>query len=194
MKVAELMLHIEALLFASDIALSIQDMEQCFLKMGFNNDELNFQEALQLLNNKCNAQDCIYQLKEISGGFQIFTKSDFYNTINTLQNIKLKRQLSMSAIETLSIIAYKQPVSKAEINKIRGVDSSYNIQKLIEKEFITIKGRDNSPSKSILYGTTPLFMEHFGLKNEQDLPKLKEIEITEQNEIGEKPEAFINNN
>jgi len=194
MESAELVLHVEALFFASEVSLSVAEIQQCFEKMGFILTEEAIFNAIDSLKEKCNSNDCIYQLKEIANGYQFFTKSDYFTTINTIRNIKQKRQLSMSAIETLSIIAYKQPISKAEINKIRGVDSSYNIQKLLEKEFITVKGREDTPAKSVLYATTPLFMEHFGLKNESDLPKLKEIEILETNVIGKQPETFLNIN
>ena len=100
---------------------------------------------------------------------------------------KLKNRLSTAAHETLSIIAYRQPISKAEIEHVRGVNCDYSIQKLLEKELIEIEGKSDGPGKPLVYGTSKNFMDYFGLKNPTDLPKLKDIMLPE-NMIGEPSE------
>jgi len=96
-----------------------------------------------------------------------------------------KKRLSRAAMETLSIIAYKQPVTKSEMEKIRGVSCDYAVQKLLEKELVDIKGRSDGPGKPLLYGTSEKFMDYFGLKNLGELPKPKDFKEPDS-EIGEK--------
>jgi segregation and condensation protein B len=100
-----------------------------------------------------------------------------------LFNKKNKKRLSTAALETLSIIAYRQPVSKAELEHVRGVSCDYSIQKLLEKELIEITGKSDAPGKPILYGTSKLFMDYFGLKDPKDMPKLKDLQAID-NAIG----------
>jgi segregation and condensation protein B len=97
---------------------------------------------------------------------------------------RAKKKLSQAAIETLAIIAYRQPITKLEIEQIRGVNCDYTVQKLLEKELISLAGKADTVGKPILYQTSDLFMDYFGLKNIADLPQLKDF-ITETNEIGE---------
>jgi segregation and condensation protein B len=96
----------------------------------------------------------------------------------------MKKRLSRSALETLSIIAYKQPVTKSELERIRGVNCDYAIQKLLEKELVAIQGRSDGPGRPLLYGTSDKFMDYFGLKSLDDLPKPKEFREP-SNQIGE---------
>ncbi len=98
--------------------------------------------------------------------------------------LKEKKRLSTAALETLAIIAYKQPISKPELEHIRGVSCDYSIQKLLEKELIVIAGKSDGPGKPLLYATSKNFMDHFGLRSVKDLPKLKDIQSAEANEIG----------
>ncbi len=99
--------------------------------------------------------------------------------LNQLIIHKEKKKLSTAAMETLAIIAYKQPITKSEIELIRGVNCDYSIQKLLEKDLISINGRSSGPGKPILYETSQSFMDHFGLKNQKDLPQLKDIQSLE---------------
>lgn len=112
------------------------------------------------------------------------TKGAYYNTVATYLKQSTKKKLSKSALETLSIIAYKQPVIKSELEQIRGVSCDYSIQKLLEKELIEIEGRSEGPGRPLLYATSEKFMDYFGLKSIGDLPKTKDIAIPE-NTIGE---------
>jgi segregation and condensation protein B len=120
---------------------------------------------------------------EIAEGYQFLSKKEYHSVVNTLLQIKAKRRLSTAALETLAIIAYKQPLSKSEIEHIRGVNCDYSIQKLLEKELIVINGKGDGPGRPLLYATSKNFMDHFGLKSVKDLPKLKDLHILD-NEIG----------
>ena len=120
------------------------------------------------------------------------TKGAYHGVIGTWLKQTTKKRLSQAAIETLSIIAYKQPVSKTEIEQIRGVSSDYSLQKLLEKELVSITGRSDGPGRPLLYGTSIKFMDYFGLKDLSDLPRPKDFKDPDQ-EIGERApieEAF----
>jgi len=114
------------------------------------------------------------------------TKSAYHHIAGHYLKQLTKRRLSKVALETLSIIAYKQPVSRAEIEQIRGVNADYAIDKLLEKELIEIAGRSSGPGKPLLYTTSGKFMDYFGLRSMEDLPQLKEF-IAASEEIGEPP-------
>lgn len=121
---------------------------------------------------------------ESGGGYQFLTKAAFRPTVEALLKQRVKKRLSTSALETLSIIAYKQPVSRPQLEQIRGVNCDYAIQKLLEKELIVIQGRSDYAGKPILYGTSKKFMDHFGINHLNQLPELKEL-LQAENEIGE---------
>ncbi len=117
-----------------------------------------------------------FEVKESGGGWQFLTKKDYHKTIAQLNGDKFLKRLSTAAMETLSIIAYKQPITKGEIESIRGVNSDYSIQKLLEKELIIITGRsENLPGKPLVYATSRQFMDYFGINSSEDLPKIKEV-------------------
>lgn len=123
-------------------------------------------------------------MRKIAGGYQFLTKPSYYNVISEHLKLENKKKLSRAMMETLSIIAYKQPVIKSEIEHIRGVSSDYTIQKLLEKELVEIGGRSDTPGRPLLYRTSGKFMNYFGLNDLNDLPKLKEF-ATDENQIGE---------
>jgi len=120
---------------------------------------------------------------ELADVFHFLTKPAYHQSIGIFLKQNSQKKLSRSALETLSIIAYKQPVSKSELEKIRGVNCDYSIQKLLEKELITISGRDEGPGRPLLYSTSDKFLNYFGLTSIMGLPKLREFESSE-NEIG----------
>ena len=124
---------------------------------------------------------------ESGGGFQFLSKPAFQSSVSAMWKQKIKKRLSTSALETLSIIAYKQPVSKPEIEKIRGVNCDYAVQKLLEKELIVMAGRSDQPGRPVLYATSKRFMDYFGINHLSQLPDLKEIN-PEENVIGENPD------
>jgi segregation and condensation protein B len=138
---------------------------------------------------------------ESGGGWQFLTKKEYYKTIAQLYGDKFLKKLSVAAIETLSIIAYKQPVTKSEIELIRGVNCDYAVQKLLEKELIVISGRkEDAVGKPLIYATSKSFMDYFGINSANDLPKIKEIldqeiieatRIEREEEMENIPEEFI---
>ena len=112
------------------------------------------------------------------------TKAVYHDAVSEMLKISSQKKLTTSALETLSIIAYKQPVTKSEMESIRGVNCDYTVQKLLDKELVEIVGRKEGPGKPLLYGTSQKFMNYFGLKSIDDLPKLKDFEQVD-NTIGE---------
>lgn len=177
--------HIEALIFVAENALSLKDIKNCLdeqFDTKFKKEEI--EKAISKLSEKYQSDDFAVEVVEISNGFRFMTKGAYYPIVATFLKQSTKKKLSKSALETLSIIAYKQPVEKSELEKIRGVSCDYSIQKLLEKELVEIAGRSDGPGRPLLYSTSEKFMDYFGLKSIQDLPKTRDIS-TAQNSIGE---------
>jgi segregation and condensation protein B len=134
------------------------------------------QTAIDGIVEKYQSEFYPFEMRESGGGWQFLTKKDYHKTVAQLNGEKFLKRLSTAALETLAIIAYKQPITKADIESIRGVNSDYSIQKLLEKELIVITGRNEEmPGKPLVYATSKSFMDYFGINSPQDLPKLKEI-------------------
>ena len=133
-------------------------------------------DAIRLLNNVYEESGRAFHIIEIAGGYQFATKPDVAVFVARLYKDRSRRRLSGAALETLSIVAYKQPVSKSDIENIRGVNCDEVIKSLLEKNLITITGRAESVGRPLLYGTTQDFLRHFGLGSMRDLPKPREIE------------------
>ena len=179
-----LLQHIEALIFASEQPITGDEVLSCLKTVyGWELKKEQFQSLISELKEKYASEDHSFELIEIADGFQFLTKKEYHYVVNTLLQIKAKKRLSTAALETLSIIAYKQPISKSEIEHIRGVNCDYSMQKLLEKELIIISGKGDGPGKPLLYSTSKNFMDHFGLRSVKDLPQLKELHIAD-NEIG----------
>lgn len=142
------------------------------------------QNKITALQQKYLSTNFSFAITEIAGGYQFLSKPEFNDTLSILIQQKSKKKLSKSALETLSLIAYKQPITKGEMERIRGVNCDYSVRKLLEKELIIIKGRSKDVGRPLLYGTSPKFMQHFGLNSIKDLPKLKEFKH-EENQIGQ---------
>ncbi len=178
--------HIEAVIFSSEHPLSYKEIKDCLEKsMETKLKKKDFEHALQQLEKKYEGEDFAFEIVCIGGGYQFLTKGAYHNTIGTLLRQKANRRLSRAALETLSIIAYKQPCTKSEAEAIRGVSCDYSIQKLLEKELVAIQGRSEGPGRPLLYGTGEKFMNYFGLKSIGDLPKLKDFDTEENNTIGD---------
>lgn len=177
--------HIEAIIFASEQSVTRKDIEECLkTTFGWELSKAEVDDAIETLVNRYEDELYSFHLVEVAGGYRFMTKPEYYPVINILLNQKAKKRLSTAALETLSIVAYKQPVTKSEIEEIRGVNCDYTVQKLLEKDLITISGRADAPGKPLLYKTSQTFMDHFGINSQKDLPKLKEIEQQEENTIG----------
>ena len=177
--------NIEALIFASEESITLKEISVS-LKNVFDwelsDDEIL--SAVSELKEKYSSEEFSFELTEIAGGYQFLTKKDFFDAVSALLKHKSQKRLSTSALETLSIIAYKQPVTKTEVEQIRGVNCDYTVQKLLEKELIEIKGKSDTPGRPLIYVTSKSFMDYFGISSVKDLPQLKDIRV-EQNEIGE---------
>ncbi len=140
--------------------------------------------ALQRLEEKYQSEEYSFQLFKSAGGYQFLTKPSYQASIGILLKQQSKKRLSTSAMETLSIIAYKQPISKSEIENIRGVNCDYAVQKLLDKGLVEITGKAETIGRPMLYGTTLKFMEYFGINDITELPTPKEF-VAEVNSIGE---------
>ncbi len=180
-----LTLSIESLIFACTKAISKKEIKNTLtthLKTKFKDKEID--EVLEGLRTKYNDEQYPFEIVEIAGGFQFMTKGTYYPLVSQFLRLESKKKLSKAALETLAIISYKQPITKTGIESIRGVNCDYTVQKLLDKELVEIGGRAEGPGRPLLYVTTEKFMNHFGLKSLNDLPKIKEFEMPD-NVIGE---------
>ena len=179
-----MILHIEAIVFAATQAVTIREIKVCLEKVFEKKvSKQEIAEMLDTLIEKYQNDEYSYELVKVSEGYLFLTKPLYHQSISYYLNQKAKRRLSNAAMETLSIIAYKQPITKAEMEQIRGVSCDYSVQKLLEKDLIAMKGRSEKPGRPMLYGTSDFCMNYFGLSSMKDLPKLKDIKIVET-EIG----------
>lgn len=177
--------HIESLIFTCEQPISFQEIKAALEEI-FETTlaEEDLKNAIQSLTERYQSNDHAFEIIKIAGGYQFLTKGAFHNTVGTYLKQTIKKRLSRAALETLAIIAYKQPVTKTDIENIRGVNCDYAVQKLLEKELISIIGRKEAPGRPLLYGSSQKFMDYFGIEDIKDLPKLKEFTGTD-NSIGE---------
>ena len=138
-------------------------------------DAINLSKIIEEINKEYKSLKKGYRIEKIGGGYQLLSIPDYHPYIERLQQETKKPRFSRAAIETLSIIAYKQPLTRLEVEHIRGVDSSGVIKNLLEKGLVSIKGRDKELGRALLYITTPIFLELFGLDTLGDLPTLEEL-------------------
>jgi segregation and condensation protein B len=199
MEISQIIPHIEALVFASDKAVNANDITELInTAFGFLEERISLEQvetALDGIQEKYSTEFYPFELKQSGGGWQFLTKPSFHSTIAQLNGDKFLKRLSNAALESLAIIAYKQPITKGEVEAIRGVNSDYSMQKLLEKELIVISGRNEMlPGKPLIYSTSRSFMDYFGINSTEDLPKIKEVladQIVEATVI--KPEDFTDN-
>ena len=196
MELSQIIPHIEVLIFASEKPLTSLDIVELINNtFGFLEERTTLDQvesALEGIREKYDSEFYPFEVKQSGGGWQFLTKPSYHATIAQLNGDKFLKRLSNAALETLAIIAYKQPITKGEIESIRGVNSDYSIQKLLEKELILISGRnENMPGKPLVYATSRNFMDYFGINTPADLPKIREVladQIVEGTII--KPEDF----
>lgn len=180
--------HIEALIFCSPSPIKVAELKSYLCEM-FNADipDKDILGAVQRLIDKYKDEDFSFQLNKSAGGYQFLTKPAYQASIGIMLKQQAKKRLSTSGLETLSIIAYKQPVSKTEVENIRGVNCDYAMQKLLEKGLIEIQGKGETVGRPLIYGTSSKFMEYFGISELSELPTPKDFS-QEINSIGEGPE------
>jgi segregation and condensation protein B len=180
MEISNLIPHIESLIFASDKPLTSPEITDLINQaFGFMDEKVALEQidaAVDGIVEKYNSEFYPFEVRQSGGGWQFLTKKDFHKTVAQLNGEKFLKRLSAAALETLAIIAYKQPVTKGEIESIRGVSSDYAVQKLLEKELIVISGRNEKlPGHPLIYATSKNFMDYFGINSPEDLPKIREV-------------------
>ncbi len=180
--------HIEALIFCAPTPLKETEINSCLTEM-FEADvpAKDIASALVNIAEKFKNDQFSFELVRSGGGYQFLTKPAYQASIGILLKQQSKRRLSNSALETLSIIAYKQPVTKLEMEQIRGVNCDYSVNRLLDKGLLDIKGKAETIGRPILYGTSDQFMDYFGINNINELPTPKDFAQPE-NEIGEEKE------
>ena len=177
--------HIESLIFVAQQPVRREDIKynlENALQVAIDPEEID--AGLERLLDKYKDDNFAIEIVEVAEGFQFVTKGAYHHIAGSYLKQLTKKRLSKVALETLAIIAYRQPVSRAEIEQIRGVNADYAIDKLLEKELIEIAGRSTGPGKPLLYSTSGKFMDYFGLRSIDDLPQLKEFQMASE-EIGE---------
>jgi segregation and condensation protein B len=168
--------NIEALVFSSEQSISLDEIKASLkITFGWEVTKEEIEITIVDIRNKYASDEFPFELIEIAEGYQFLTKKEYHPTVSALIQHKAKKKLSTSQMETLAIIAYKQPVSKAEIEHIRGVNCDYAVQKLLEKDLIEIQGKSELPGKPLVYATSQSFMDYFGVKSTGDLPQLKDL-------------------
>ena len=189
MRIKEIDQIIEALLFAFPTPIN-----QAQLNQVFDNPVPSLKASIDRLNNFYLKYEKPYSINSIAGGFQLATNSDYDIWIRRLLRKSNKLTLSSAALDTLAIVAYKQPIGRYDIEAIRGVDSSGVIKTLLSRNLIKIKGRGDGPGRPLLYATTKSFLEQFGINRLSDMPKLKEVsELIEADpNLGEQITVFEN--
>jgi segregation and condensation protein B len=184
MELSQIIPHIEALVFASEKPLTRMELVELLNNaLGFIEDRATAEQidaALDGIREKYSAEFYAFELREIGGGLQFLTKKEYYKTVALLNGDKFLKRLSTAALETLAIIAYKQPITKSEMEAIRGVNCDYAVQKLLEKDLVVISGRkEEAVGQPLLYSTSKSFMDYFGINSADDLPKISEVMMEE---------------
>ena len=165
---------IENILLAADQPVSETQFKNLF---GDEVEKVSFKSVLEELIDEYNSRNL--QILQVAEGYQLCTRHDYSNWVRKFLKFDKTRKLSQPSLDTLSIIAYKQPLTKAEVEEIRGVDSSGVVRTLLEKKIISPGGRKKVPGRPIMYRTTRKFLEYFGLKDLSDLPTLEDFKESE---------------
>jgi len=170
---------IESLIFSSDDPLAANDIINAIKAIDGEDTEISaadVKEAVTQLNQQYSEQNNSFRIMKIANGFLYATTEENAKYVGYLSSERTNRRLSHAALETLSIIAYKQPITKPELESIRGVNSDYILTSLLEKNLITISGRADTVGRPLLYVTTSEFLKYFGLNNLSDLPRPRELD------------------
>jgi segregation and condensation protein B len=185
---------IEALIFASEEPISGQKIKSIIVE---NEEQIEISEDtvsdfVDKLNARYDENGLSFRIERIAKGYTFVTQKKFHYWLSIFQHENAYRKLSQSAIESLAIVAYKQPITKPEVDQIRGVDSGYILRQLMEKALIEVSGRSDSPGKPLLYTTTSHFLRHFGINSVNELPKPREIdEILKDDDMAEHRQLLL---
>lgn len=173
---------VEALIFASEEEITTKEIKDLLDSFKISVSLKEIDASIEELNVDYEQNNNAFEILKIAGGYVFATRKKFSHFLGKLSAETQRKKLSQSAIETLAIIAYKQPITRTEIEFVRGVNVDYIVNSLLERDLITIKGRADGPGRPILYGTTASFLKVLGLNALEDLPKLKEINDILKNE------------
>jgi segregation and condensation protein B len=179
-------LYIESVIFSATEAVSEEQLKKLLsveMSLPLNDEQIS--ESIERIIQKYESDEYAFGLVNVNNGYLFKSKAEFHPLISEYLKLTSRKKLTKTAMESLAIIAYKQPVTRSEISNIRGVNSDYIVQKLLEKDLIEIAGRSDEIGKPLLYKTSERFLEYFGLKNTLELPKLKEVIQEEDSSIGE---------
>ena len=184
MELSQIIPHIEALIFASEKPLNNTELTELVNNaLGFIEDRASVEQveaAIEGIKEKYSAEFYAFELRQSGGGWQFLTKKEYYKTVALLNGDKFLKRLSTAALETLAIVAYKQPITKSEMEAIRGVNCDYAVQKLLEKDLVIISGRkEEAVGQPLLYSTSKSFMDYFGINSPADLPQISEVMMEE---------------
>jgi segregation and condensation protein B len=188
---------VEALIFSSDDVINALEIIKAIKGIDGEDTQVSsddIESCVDQLNEKYNSQNISFRILRLANGYLFATQKEYAKYVGYLSSEKSKRRLSQAALETLSIIAYKQPLTKPELEAIRGVNSDYILNTLLEKNLITITGRTETVGRPLLYSTTNEFLKYFGLNKLSDLPKPREIEeiMNDEDFIEQKRKIMMN--
>jgi len=188
----EILKIVEALLFASPEPLTQNQVNLIFEQEIISPELTDLEGIVRNLNQIYLNNDNAFKIVKVAGGFQLISRSEYETYIRKLLKRSGRLTLTKASLETLAIIAYRQPVSRFEIESIRGVDSSGVLRTLLAKNLIKIKGRDAGPGRPLLYSTTAKYLEYFGLNNLSEMPKIAELSELDQSDtkISQQSNAF----
>lgn len=178
MELEEIKGVVEALIFAADKPISLQEMKELLTEV----DGQDIRDIIGRLQKEYESQGRSFHIVEVAGGFRMSTRPQFGDWLKKFYKFRHRERLSQASLETLSIIAYKQPIIRAEIEAIRGVDVAGVLHSLLEKKLIRVMGRKEVIGRPLIYGTTNQFLEHFGLKSLSELPRIEELKEREGGE------------
>ncbi len=164
---------IEALLFASEAPLTPADLARVDESL----DEEQVEGLIAELRQEYETSRRAFDIFEIAGGYQLLTRPEFSDVLQRFETVPLTARLSPAALETLAIVAYRQPVGRADIEEIRGVGAGGVLRTLLERNLIEVTGRGEGLGRPLLYGTTRFFLEHFGFRSLEELPRSEELEV-----------------
>ena len=174
--------QIETLIFCANSPIKAKDIQLALAEMlGTKVNLRDVKKDIAALVEKYQSEEFTFEICNLANGYQFLTKPNYHKIIEMYLGQKSRRGLSQSALETLAIIAYKQPITKSQIENIRGMGSDYTVRKLLEKELITIRGKAPTPGRPILYGTSSKFMHYFGINSIEDLPFPADLEAEQDN-------------
>jgi len=178
---------VEAVLFASDAPLTADEIARADESL----DEDQVEQAIRFLRDEYEDAERSFQIAEVAEGYQILTRSEFAPYLERFDNVPRPSRLSGPALETLAIIAYRQPMGRIEIEFVRGVGSAGVLKTLLDRELIDVVGRAEALGRPVLYGTTQRFLEHFGFKSLEDLPRPEELPVILRERIPLGPEEDV---